>query len=571
MVALTLRAAKGSPLTHNEMDANLTALDGGIAAKQDALVSGTNIKTVGGVSLLGSGDITVSGSAAWGSITGTLSAQTDLQTALNGKATSAQGAKADTALQPAAIGVSVQGYTAVLAATTASYTTAEQSKLAGIASGATANSSDATLLARANHTGTQSVSTITGLGTLATQNGTFSGTSSGTNTGDQSSIVGITGTKAQFNTAVTDGDLQFVGDAPTAHTHVAANITDFDTAVAANSAVTANTAKVTNANHTGDATGATALTLATVNSNVGAFGSASTVATFTVNAKGLTTAAGSTAIQIAESQVTGLVADLALKAPIASPTFTGTVTLPAGQIVNGVTLTTAGGTTNFLRADGTYAAPTGGGSSAIAVQDEGVSITTALATLNFVGSGVTVTGGTTATVTIPSAGAVPVTTRIRRNANQSIPTGASWTDLSWDTSSYQTGGTFWSSGANTTIPEDGYYQVFVESTFDGTGLIATATTYMQVLLNGATVIGDDEKQLLINGKAAMFVMAQRFFTAGDTVKVQVKHSDTGSVSVIAQGDHSPDIIVTKLIGAKGDIGPQDFGMNAALSQNATLF
>lgn len=43
------------------------------------------------------------------------------------------------------------------------YTTADQSKLAGIAAGATANSADATLLARANHTGTQAVSTITGL------------------------------------------------------------------------------------------------------------------------------------------------------------------------------------------------------------------------------------------------------------------------------------------------------------------------------------------------------------------------------------------------------------------------
>lgn len=36
-------------------------------------------------------------------------------------------------------------------------------KLAGIATGATANSSDAVLLARANHTGTQAISTVTGL------------------------------------------------------------------------------------------------------------------------------------------------------------------------------------------------------------------------------------------------------------------------------------------------------------------------------------------------------------------------------------------------------------------------
>ena len=45
---------------------------------------------------------------------------------------------------------------------------ADKSKLDGVATGATANSSDATLLARANHTGTQSVGTITGLGTAAT-------------------------------------------------------------------------------------------------------------------------------------------------------------------------------------------------------------------------------------------------------------------------------------------------------------------------------------------------------------------------------------------------------------------
>jgi hypothetical protein len=60
-----------------------------------------------------------------------------------------------------------------------------KAKLDGIATGATANQTDAHLLSRANHTGTQAVGTITGLGTLATQSGTFSGTTSGTNTGDQ--------------------------------------------------------------------------------------------------------------------------------------------------------------------------------------------------------------------------------------------------------------------------------------------------------------------------------------------------------------------------------------------------
>ena len=77
-------------------------------------------------------------------------------------------------------------------------TGADKTKLNGIATGATANSSDATLLARANHTGTQTASTIS----------------------------------------------------------------DFDTEVANNTAVAANTAKVTNATHTGDVTGDTALTIA---------------------------------------------------------------------------------------------------------------------------------------------------------------------------------------------------------------------------------------------------------------------------------------------------------------------
>lgn len=95
----------------------------------------------------------VGGTGSWGAITGTLSAQTDLQSALDAKA-------------------------------------AKASNLSDLASVPTAR-------------------TNLGLGTLATQSGTFSGTSSGANTGDQTSIVGITGTKAQFDTACTDGDFAY--------------------------------------------------------------------------------------------------------------------------------------------------------------------------------------------------------------------------------------------------------------------------------------------------------------------------------------------------------------------------
>ncbi len=100
---------------------------------------------------------------------------------------------------------------------------------------------------------------------------------------------------------------------------------------------------------TGDATasgpGSAPITLATVNGAPGTTGSASSVSTITTNGKGLVTSNSSTSIQITESQVTNLVSDLALKAPLASPTFTGTVTAPtfSGALSgNATTATTAG-------------------------------------------------------------------------------------------------------------------------------------------------------------------------------------------------------------------------------------
>lgn len=93
----------------------------------------------------------------------------------------------------------------------------------------------------------------------------------------------------------------------TPSTLVGTNITGTATAFTASNVTT-------NANLTGDVTSVgNATTLATVNSNVGTFGTATQVGTVTVNAKGLVTAASNTSIQIAESQVTNLVSDLAGK------------------------------------------------------------------------------------------------------------------------------------------------------------------------------------------------------------------------------------------------------------------
>jgi hypothetical protein len=109
-------------------------------------------------------------------------------------------------------------------------TAAQFTKLDGIATGATANSADATLLARANHTGTQSWSTLTDVPptfTPTAHNHAATEITSGT-----LPVARLSFTKAELDTAVSDGNVLYVGDV------------------------------TSNATHTGDVTGDTALTIA---------------------------------------------------------------------------------------------------------------------------------------------------------------------------------------------------------------------------------------------------------------------------------------------------------------------
>lgn len=61
-------------------------VDNGLNGKQAKLISGTNIKTINGNSLLGGGDLVIdAGRVNWGNIQGSMSNQTDLTNALNSK------------------------------------------------------------------------------------------------------------------------------------------------------------------------------------------------------------------------------------------------------------------------------------------------------------------------------------------------------------------------------------------------------------------------------------------------------------------------------------------------------
>ncbi len=208
-------------------------------------------------------------------------------------------------------------------------TTSELTNDSNFATTGDVTSAQVFAIQRANHTGTQNVSTITGLGTLATQSGTFSGTSSGTNTGDQT--------------------ISLTGDV------------------------------------TGSGTGSFA---ATVANNAITNAKAAQVATSTI--KGRVTAGTGNVEDLTGTQATTLL-----------DTFTTSL--------KGLVPASGGGTTNFLRADGTFAAPPGGGGGHpnIQFQDEGSNLGGAgsVDTLNFTGAGVTASRtGNTVTVDVPASG-----------------------------------------------------------------------------------------------------------------------------------------------------------------------
>jgi hypothetical protein len=233
--------------------------------------------------------------------------------------------------------------------------------------------------------------------TLPDKNGTvamtsdITGINSGTNTGDQTITLtgGVTGsgTGSFAATVITNanltGDITSVGNATTltnapviakvltGYVSGAGVVAATDSILAAIQKLNGNVGVlVTGVSSVFGRTGAVVATAGDYTSaqitevtNLFFTNARAIAATLTGYVSGAGTVAATDTILQAIQKING---NDALKAPIASPTFTGTVTLPAGQVVNGVTLSAAAGAGNFLRGDGTYAAPAGGGDMVLA-------------------------------------------------------------------------------------------------------------------------------------------------------------------------------------------------------------
>ena len=234
---------------------------------------------------------------------------------------------------------------------------------------------------------------------------------------------------------------------------------------------------------TGDVTstaGTSVLTLDSVNSNVGTFGSATQESVVTVNAKGLVTAASNVTITPAFTSLTGSLAATQL------PAFTGDVTSPAGSSVN--TLATVNSNV------GTYAG--------ITVNAKGL-VTAAVAKTTLAGYGITdavnssLLGIASGVATLDSSG------KLTTSQMPSALVGAVVYEGTWDAN------TNTPTLASSTGTKGQYYVVSTAGTTSIDGLSSWSSSDV-IIFNGSTwnkIDGQSSEVISVAGRTGTVVLS----------------------------------------------------------------
>ena len=310
----------------------------------NSLAGAVTLAVVGGTIAAAGNTLTITVSAgvsSWGDLTGkpfttlgtglsvvsgvlsatglAISDTTGLQAALDAKAPLAS---------PTFTGT-VGGITKAMVGLSAVDNTADASKPVSTAQAAADAAVQAYAIQRANHTGTQAVGTITGLGSLATQSGTFSGTSSGTNTGDQT--VTLTGDVTGSGTGSFAATLSASGVTAGTYASVTVDAKGRVTAGTATQAWSTITATPTTITGYGITDAATSTHVHGNITSAGAIGSTSGQIVVTTTSGVLTTAAtisASVVSGLATVATSGAYTDLSGKPTI--PTITSGTAAPSG-------------------------------------------------------------------------------------------------------------------------------------------------------------------------------------------------------------------------------------------------
>ena len=311
-VAALLVAGSGVTLSYEDAANTLTISASGSGFDAEA------VRDVVGAALLGSGLVTVTVNDGADTITISTTATANLSDAtLLARANHTGTQSADTLTD---------------GTTNKAFLATERTKLSGIATGATANSTDATLLARANHTGTQAQSTVTNLVTdLAAKAPLASPTFTGTVSGVTKAMVGLgsvdnTADSAKPVSTAQQAALDLklnAADASVTNTRTPTDGTVTTAKFAAAALVTAAETIAANDNDTSVPTSAAVKALVdTVSGGSGVPGLTASAAELNILDGALISTAE---LNFVDGVTSAIQTQLDLKAPLASPTFTGTV------------------------------------------------------------------------------------------------------------------------------------------------------------------------------------------------------------------------------------------------------